>query len=80
MDTKVNTERSGSAFKLPSANFDTVRSKSRTKYPIKINKHYNPKGSTKSLQRSYFIESMERDTDGVVSNLNLEDIIINYNI
>ena len=34
-------------------------------------------GSTKSLQKSYSIESMDSDTDHIVANLNLKGIIDN---
>ena len=60
MDTNERTE---STFKLP-----------RTKSSIKINKQYNALGSTKSLQRSYNIESMNSYTDHIVTNLNVEEI------
>ena len=79
MNTKVNNERSESVFKLPSAKFDTVPSTSRTKSPIRMNKQCNAQGLTKSLQRSYSIESMDSDTNCIIANLNLEDIINKYN-
>ena len=63
MSTKVNNERPGSTFKmLP-----------RMKSPIRINKQCNVLGSTKPLQRTYCIESMDSDTDCVVASLNLEE-------
>ena len=75
MITKVNNERPGSTFKLPLAKFVTAPSTSRTKSPIRRNKQYNSQRLTKSLQRSYSIESMDCDTDHIIANLNLEDII-----
>ena len=68
MNTKVNKERPGSTFKIPST----------TKSPIKT-KPSNSQQSTKPLQRTYSTESMESDTDRVVASLNLEEIIKNYN-
>ena len=64
MNTKMNNERPGSTFKMPS----------RTKSPIKI-KQYSTQGLTKPLQRTYSIESMDTDTDCVVASLNLEEMI-----
>ena len=52
INTKVNKERPGSTFKMPS----------RTKSPIRI-KQCNALESTKPLQRTYGIESMDSDTD-----------------
>ena len=52
MNTIVNNEKPGSAFKMPS----------RTKSPIR-NKQRNNQGSTKPLQRTYGIQSMDSDTD-----------------
>ena len=68
MNTKVNKERPGSTFKMPS----------RTKSPIRT-KRCNTKGSTKPLQRINSIESMDGDTDGIVASLNLKEIINHYN-
>ena len=68
MNTKVNKERPGSKFKMPST----------TKSPIRT-KQSNAQGSRKSLQRTYCMESMDSDTDRVVASLNLEEIIKNYN-
>ena len=68
MNTKVNKERPGSTFKMPS----------RTESPIRT-KLYNAQGSTKPLQRTYSIESMNSDTVYVVASFNLEEIITNYN-
>ena len=62
MNTKVNNEKPGSAFKMPS----------RKKSPIRANKQSNAQGSTKPQQRTYSIESMDSDTDHVVASLNLE--------
>ena len=44
-----------------------------------MNKQCNAQGSTKSLQRSYSIESMDSDTDRIVANFKLVDIINNFN-
>ena len=68
MNTKVNKERPGSTFKMPST----------TKSPIRT-KQSNAQQSRKPLQRTYSIESMDGDTDRVVASLNLEEIIKNYN-
>ena len=68
MNTKVNKERPESTFKMPS----------RTKSPIRT-KRSNAQGSTKPLQRTYSIESIDSNTDHVVASLNLEEIIKNYN-
>ena len=62
-------EKAGSTFKMPS----------RTKPPIWINKHCNALGSTKPLQRTYSIESMDSNTDHIVASLNLEEVLNNYN-
>ena len=59
----------------PQPKFDAVPSVSRTKSPIRMNKQCNAQGLTKSLQRTYSIESMDSDSDCKVANLNLEDII-----
>ena len=75
---QLNNERPGSAFKMPSTNFHTTPLTSRTKSPIRINKQCNAQGSTKHLQRTYSIESMDNDTDCVVASLNLE-VLNNYN-
>ena len=68
MNTEVNKERPRSTFKMPS----------RTKSPIRI-KQCNAQGSTKLLQRTYSLESIDSDTDRIVVSLNLEEIINNYN-
>ena len=78
MNTKVNNERPGSVFKLPSSKFHTVTSMSRIKSPIRMNKQCNAPGPTKYLQRPYSNESMDGDTDCLVVNLNLDDIMNNY--
>ena len=52
---------------------------SRTKSPIRIDKHCNAQGSTKPLQRTYSIESMDSDTDHLVSSFNLEEVLNYYN-
>ena len=64
MNTKVNKERPGSTFKIPST----------TKSPI-TTKPSNSQQTTKLLKRTYSIESMDSDTDRVVASLNLEEII-----
>ena len=74
MNTKVISERPRGTFKLPPAKFNTVPSPSRTKSPIGMNKQSNAQGLTKSLQRSYSIESMDSDTDRIVASLDLEGI------
>ena len=43
-----------------------------------MNKQCNAQGSTKSLQRSYSVESMDSDTDCIVASLDLEGITNNY--
>ena len=43
-----------------------------------MNKQSNAQGSTKPLQRSYSIESMDSDTDHIVASLDLESIKNNY--
>ena len=68
MNTKVNNERPGSIYEMPS----------RTKSPIKI-KQCNAQGSTKPLQRAYCIESMDCDRDRVVVSVNFEEVLNNYN-
>ena len=68
MNTKMNKERPGSTFKMPS----------RTKSPIRM-KQCNAQGPTKSLQSTYSIESMDSDTDRIVSSLNLKEVSNNYN-
>ena len=68
MNAKVNKERPGSTFKIPSATKSLIRTKqSNAQQPIK------------PLQRTYSIKSMDSDTDRVVASLNLEEIIKNYN-
>ena len=74
-NTKVIKERPEGTFKLPPAKFDAVSSPSRTKSPMGMNKQRNSQGSTKSLQRSYRVESM----DCIIGSLNLEGITNNYN-
>ena len=68
MNTKLNKDRQGSTFKIPST----------TKSPI-TTKPFNSQQPTKPLQRTYSIESMDSDTDRVVASLNLEERIKNYN-
>ena len=76
-NTEVISEKPGGTFKLPPAKFNAVPSLSRTKSPMGMNKQSNAQGSTKSLQRSYSIESMDSDTDCIVSSLDLEGITNN---
>ena len=76
MNTKVNNERPGTVFKLPSTKFHSIPSTSRTKSPVRMNKQSNAQELTKPLQRSYSIESV---TDCIVTSLNLEEIIDSYN-
>ena len=80
MNMKVNNERPGSASKLPTTKFYTVPSTSKTNSLIRINKQCNAQGSTKHLQRTYRLESMDSDTNHQFTSLNLEEIINNYNI
>ena len=68
MNTKVNKERPRSTFKISST----------TKSPIRT-KQSNAQQSTKPLQKTYSIESIDCNSDRVVASLNLEEIIIkNY--
>ena len=62
----------------PPTKFDAVPSPSRAKSPMGIDEQSNALGSTKSLQRSYSIESMDNDTDRIVASFNLEGITNNY--
>ena len=77
-NTEVFSERPGGTFKLSPAKFDAVPSSSRAKSPMGIDKQSNAQGTSKSLQRSYSIESMGSDTDRIVASLNLEGITNNY--
>ena len=77
VNTQVFNERPGGTFKLPPAKFDAVSS-SRAKSPMVIDKQSNAQGTSKSLQRSYSIESMDSDTDCIVASLDLEGITNNY--
>ena len=63
MNTEVISERPGNTFKLPPAKFDAVPSPSRAKSPMGIDKLSNSLGTSKSLQRSYSIESMDSNID-----------------
>ena len=76
-NTEVFSERPGGTFKLPPAKFDAVSS-SRAKSLMGIDKQSNAQGTSKSLQRSYSIESMDSDTDHIVAILDLESITNNY--
>ena len=78
MNTEVISERPGGTFKLPPAKFDAVPSPSRAKSPMGIDKQSDAQGSSKSLQRSYSIESMGSDTDRIVASLDLKGITNNY--
>ena len=64
MNTKVNKERPGSTFKIPST----------TKLPI-TTKPSNSQQPRKPRKKTYSIESMDSDTDRLVASLNLEEII-----
>ena len=44
-----------------------------------MNKQNNAQGSTKPQQRTCSIESIVSETDHIVANLSLEEIIDNYN-
>ena len=77
-NTEVFSERIGGTFKLPPAKFDAVPSSSRAKSPMGIDKQSNAQGTSKSLQRSYSIESMDSDTDRIVASLDLEGITNNH--
>ena len=79
MNTKVNNERPGSAFKLSTTKFHTVPSISRTKSLIRMNKQCNAQRLIKLQQKTYSIESMDSDTNCRVANFNLEEFIDNYN-
>ena len=68
MNTKVNKERPGSSFKIPS----TTKSSITTKQS-------NSQQPTKPLQRTYSIEIIDSDTDHIITRLNLEEIIKDYN-
>ena len=78
MNTEVISERPGGTFKLPPAKLDAVPPPSRAKSPMRIDKQSNVQGSTKLLQRSYSMESMDSDTDRIVASLDLEGITNNY--
>ena len=78
MNTEVFSERPGGTFKLPPAKFDAVPSSSRAKSSMGMDKQSNAQGTSKSLQRSYSIESMDSDTDRIVASLDLEGITNNY--
>ena len=77
MNTEVISERPGGTLKLPPAKFNAIPSPSRTKSPMGIDKQSNAQGSTKSLWRSYSIESMDNDTEHTVASLNLEGVTNN---
>ena len=68
VNTKVNKERPGTTFNIPST----------TKSPIRI-KQSNVQQPTKFLQRTYSVESIDSDRDRVVARLNLVKILKNYN-
>ena len=77
-NTEVFSERSEGTFKLPPAKFDTAPSSSRAKSPMKTDEQSNAQGTSRSLQRSYSIESIDSDTDRIVASLDLEAITNNY--
>ena len=79
INTKVNCERPGGAFKLPPAKFDAVPLAARTKSPMGMKKQCNAQRSTKSLQASYRVESMDSDTDHIAVSPNRKSITNNYN-
>ena len=72
------TRRHISTAPPPPANFDAVPSSSRAKLPMGIDKQSNAQGTSKSLQRSYSIKSMDSNTDCIVASLDLEGIMNNY--
>ena len=43
-----------------------------------IAEQFNAQGTSKSLQRSYSIESIDSDTDRIVASLDLQGITNNY--
>ena len=67
MNTKVNKERPGSTFKIPSTTKSPITTEASNSQPPK-------KNACKGR-----IESMDSDTDRLVASLNLEEIIKNYN-
>ena len=77
-NTEVFSEKSGGTFKLTPAKFYTVPSSSRAKSPMGTDEQFNSQGASKSLQRTYSIESMDSDTDCIVASLDLEAITNNY--
>ena len=77
-NTEVFSERQRGTFKLPPAKFNAVPSSSRAKSPMEIDKQSNAQGTSKSLQKSYSIESMDSDTDRIVASIDLEGITNNY--
>ena len=78
MNTNMSSERPGSTFKLPQPNL-MLSSKHPQQSPMGMNKLCKSQGSTKFLQRSYDVESMDSDTDHIVASFNLEGIANNYN-
>ena len=52
----------------PPTKFDAIPSGSSTKSPMGMNNQCNTQESTKSLQRSYSVESMDSDTDRIVAS------------
>ena len=68
MNTNVNNERPESTFKMPL----------RTKSPKKI-KQDNAQESTKPLQRTKSIESMDSESECIVASPNLEEVLNYYN-
>ena len=77
-NSEVFSERPGGTFKLSPAKFDAVPSSSRAKSLMGIDKQSIVQGISKSLERSYSIESMDSDTDRIVASLDLEGITNNY--
>ena len=76
--SEVISERPRGTLKLPPAKFNAVPSPSRIKSPVGIDKQSNTQRSTKSLERSYSIESMDSNRDHIVASLDLEGITNNY--
>ena len=74
INTKVNNEKPRNRFKLPSAKLNRDPSTSRMKSPKRINYQCNSQQSTKSLNKFYREESMDIETNKIITNFNLEDI------
>ena len=70
----MNNKRPGPHSICPRPNFDKNHSMSKIKSPERMNKQCQAQGSTKSLNRSYGVESVDTETDDVIANLNRNDI------